>query len=175
MKWRIIWAGNIPRRWRVKVHTDSWWEKLTERESPEDLDVDRKLRLNCILKKWNGGHGLDWPGLGKGQVRVFVNTLMNSLVLQNVGNFSTSWGPLTSQDILRAVDSVTYLVNRLKNAKSKHRQQYLKSQAKLRLILLPPSSELGSYLRLFGCQFEGITIFERPAASCLKAQPPIPE
>jgi len=37
--------------------------KKSEREHLEDLDVDWRVILKSIFKKWEGGHGLDWSGV----------------------------------------------------------------------------------------------------------------
>jgi hypothetical protein len=34
------------------------------RNSLEDLGADERIILQCILKKWYGVHGLNWPGSG---------------------------------------------------------------------------------------------------------------
>jgi hypothetical protein len=41
-----------------------WWTNLKERDYLEDLDVDERIILKWVLKKWYEGHGLDQCGLG---------------------------------------------------------------------------------------------------------------
>jgi len=41
------------------VHVGSWWENLKEREHVEDLDVDGRMILKCILNKRLGVLELD--------------------------------------------------------------------------------------------------------------------
>jgi len=41
------------------VLTGFWWGNLRERDYLEDPDVDGRLILKGVFKKWDGGHGLD--------------------------------------------------------------------------------------------------------------------
>jgi hypothetical protein len=51
-----------------EVHTWYWWGDLMERDHLEDLDVDGRIILKLIFKKWDGGAwaGLIWLRLGTG-------------------------------------------------------------------------------------------------------------
>ena len=54
--------------WRVwgrgEVCTGFWWENLSERGQWGDLDVDGRIILRLIFRKWNMGYGLDGVGSG---------------------------------------------------------------------------------------------------------------
>jgi hypothetical protein len=41
------------------VHTGIWWGDLRAGDHLEDPDVDKRIILKWIFKKWEGGHGLD--------------------------------------------------------------------------------------------------------------------
>jgi len=51
------WAGNAERIGR-EVHTRYRWGKLRERDHLEDPDVDGRIILRWIFRKWDGG--MDW-------------------------------------------------------------------------------------------------------------------
>jgi hypothetical protein len=57
-------ARNGERRGIYRV----WWGNLKERARLEDLGIDGRILLRWIFRKWDGGHGLDSSGSGKGQV-----------------------------------------------------------------------------------------------------------
>jgi hypothetical protein len=49
------------------VHRGFWWENLRERDHFEDRVLDRRIIIQWILEKWNGGgHGLDRSCSGGG-------------------------------------------------------------------------------------------------------------
>jgi hypothetical protein len=48
------------------VHTGFWWGELREIDHLEDLDVDGRIILTWIFKKWDreAGTGLIWLRIG---------------------------------------------------------------------------------------------------------------
>ena len=61
-----------------EVHTGFWWGDLRERDCWEDLDLDWRIRLKFIFKKWKGV-GMDWLDLVEDwdRWRALVNAVMN--------------------------------------------------------------------------------------------------
>jgi hypothetical protein len=59
------------------VHTGFWWEDPREGDHLGDLDVDGRIILKRIFKKWNGG--MDWIELAQDRDmwRALVNAVMN--------------------------------------------------------------------------------------------------
>jgi len=53
-------AGHVARMGRGEVHTGFWWGGLRERDHLEDLGLDGKTILKCVLKTWDGK---SWTGL----------------------------------------------------------------------------------------------------------------
>jgi hypothetical protein len=58
--------------WRVwgrgEVYTEFWWGNLRERDHWGDPDVDVRIRVRCILRKWVGvvWTGGSWLRIGTG-------------------------------------------------------------------------------------------------------------
>jgi len=54
--------------WKTgESHTAIWWGNLKKRDHLEDPEIDEKIILKCILRKWEGGcTELIWPRTGKG-------------------------------------------------------------------------------------------------------------
>ena len=46
--------------------TGFWWGNLRERDHWEDPDVDRRITLRRIFRKWEGVVGTGWSSLGIG-------------------------------------------------------------------------------------------------------------
>jgi hypothetical protein len=46
-----------------KVCTGFWWESLRERDHWRDPDVDGRIILRGIFRKWEGVVGTGWNGL----------------------------------------------------------------------------------------------------------------
>jgi hypothetical protein len=44
------------------VYTEFWWGDLMERDHLENLGVNGRIILKCVLKKWDG----TWTGLVSG-------------------------------------------------------------------------------------------------------------
>jgi len=47
--------------WRRELHTGFWWGNLGERGHLENPDIDGRIILKWILRKWDGG--MDWIDL----------------------------------------------------------------------------------------------------------------
>jgi hypothetical protein len=81
---------------------------LRERSHLEDPDVDEKVMLKWIFKKWNGS--MDWIDLAhdRDRWRAIVNAVMNLRFPQNVGKLLTSCEPVSfsRRTLLRAVSKV---------------------------------------------------------------------
>jgi hypothetical protein len=59
---RMRWAGHVARmeERRREMYTGFWWGNLRERDHFEDPDVDWRIILRWIFRKWVvGWHGLD--------------------------------------------------------------------------------------------------------------------
>ena len=65
---RIRWAGHVALWGRVEVCTGFWWGNLRERDHWGDPDIDRRIILRWIFRKWEGvvGTGWNWLRIGSG-------------------------------------------------------------------------------------------------------------
>jgi hypothetical protein len=52
----------------MEMNTGFLWGDLRKRYCFEKLGLCGEILLKWIFKKWDGGHGLDWSGSGKGQI-----------------------------------------------------------------------------------------------------------
>jgi len=75
---------------RGEVHVRFWLGKLRERYHFEDPDVDGRIILRWIFRKWDVG-GKEWNKLAQDRDRwqALMNAVMNLQVPCNVGNFLT--------------------------------------------------------------------------------------
>ena len=57
-----------------EVCTGFWWGNLRERDHWGDPDVDGRIMLRCIFRKWEGvvGTGWSWLRIGTGGGRLWV-------------------------------------------------------------------------------------------------------
>jgi len=55
IKSRMTWAGHVARVGRGEVYTRFWWGNLRERDHLEDPDIDGRIILNWIFRKWDVG------------------------------------------------------------------------------------------------------------------------
>ena len=60
-RWRSI-MGLTVRPMIEEVYKGFWWGNLKEKDHSKDTDVDRRIILRWIFRKWDGRHGLDWSG-----------------------------------------------------------------------------------------------------------------
>jgi hypothetical protein len=60
------------------VRAGFWWRDLTEGSYLEDPDLDGRIILKLITKRWDGG-GMDWIDLAevRDRRRALVNAVMN--------------------------------------------------------------------------------------------------
>jgi len=59
------------------MHTEFWWGNVKERDRFEDPNVDVRIILKWIFRKWDGG--MDWTDLAQDRdgLRAFVNAVKN--------------------------------------------------------------------------------------------------
>jgi hypothetical protein len=60
---RLRWAGHVARMGAMKVRRTFWLESLKERDYSEDVGIDGRIILKCILEKQ--GLGVDWIHLAQ--------------------------------------------------------------------------------------------------------------
>jgi len=68
-KSRIVrWAVHVVRMGRAEVRTGFWLRDLMERNHLENIDVDWRIILRWIFKKWNGELWtvMTWLRIGRG-------------------------------------------------------------------------------------------------------------
>jgi hypothetical protein len=65
---RIRWAGHVARMGRGEAYTGFWWGKLRKGDRWGDPDIDGRIILRWISRKWHVGVwiGLIWPRIGTG-------------------------------------------------------------------------------------------------------------
>jgi hypothetical protein len=58
---RMRWERHVEcvEEGRGEVHIGFWWVHLRERDHLEDPDIDGRILLRWIFRKWDGRHGLD--------------------------------------------------------------------------------------------------------------------
>ena len=65
---RMRWAGHVARVGRGEVYTGFWWGSMRERDHLGDPDVDGRIILRWMFRKWDVGAwtGLIWLRIGAG-------------------------------------------------------------------------------------------------------------
>ena len=60
--------------WRREVCTGFWWGNLRERDHWGDPDLDGRIILRCLFRKWEGvvGNRWSWLRIGTGGGRLWV-------------------------------------------------------------------------------------------------------
>ena len=71
---RMGWAGHVARMGRGEVCTGFWLGNLRDRDHWGDPDVDGRIILRWIFRKWEGvvGTGWSWLRTGTGGGRLWV-------------------------------------------------------------------------------------------------------
>jgi len=69
---RIRWAGHVARMCEERGCIRSWWRNRGERDHWGDLDVDGRIILEWISRRWDVGiwTGLGWPRIETGDGRL---------------------------------------------------------------------------------------------------------
>jgi hypothetical protein len=65
---RMRWAGYVAVWGRGEMYTGFWWGQLMERDHLEDPDIDGRIILRCMFRKWDvsAWTGLMWLRIGTG-------------------------------------------------------------------------------------------------------------
>jgi len=65
---RMKWSGHVACTGRGEVYTGFWWGNLRERDNLGDPDIDLRIILRWIFKKWDVGvwTGSSWLRIGTG-------------------------------------------------------------------------------------------------------------
>ena len=58
------WVGHVARIGRGEAYTGFWWGNLRERDHLGDPDINGRIILRWIFRKWDVGYGLDRYGSG---------------------------------------------------------------------------------------------------------------
>jgi len=58
------WVGHVARMGSREVYTGFWWRFCRERDYLEDLGEVGRIISECIFKKCDGAHGLEWVSGG---------------------------------------------------------------------------------------------------------------
>jgi hypothetical protein len=74
---RMRWAGNVESLGKGDGHTGFRWRNLKEKEHLEEADVDRRIILRWIFRKWV--RSMDWIDLAqdRDRWRVLLNAVLN--------------------------------------------------------------------------------------------------
>jgi hypothetical protein len=65
---RMRWVGHVARRGKGEVCTGFWWGSLRKGYHWGDPDVNGRIILKWIFRKWEGVVGTGWCGLMIGKV-----------------------------------------------------------------------------------------------------------
>ena len=87
---RMSWAGHVAGWGRGEVCTGFWLANLRERDHWGDPDIDGRIILRWIFRKWEELWGLDGVGSGQGQVAGVCGYGEEPSGSDNEGNFLTS-------------------------------------------------------------------------------------
>jgi hypothetical protein len=84
------WARNVAGKGEMKFAYRVFVRKLRKRDHLKELNVDGRIILNYIFKKWDGDMDLIDLAQNRDRWRALVNAVTNLRVPQNAGNFLTS-------------------------------------------------------------------------------------
>ena len=52
---RMRWAGHVARTWSAAAYTVFWWGNLRDRDHLGDPDVNERIIIRWIFRKWDVG------------------------------------------------------------------------------------------------------------------------